>query len=119
MRGYKYVSFSKGTAKINTDMIVREYQRIIEEYEQDLIKFNKKKYTIKTKRLPFNGSIVEKLDDERYEVTWKLDYKQLKSIVKEIEEKESESVEKFKELELIKEEYSRFCKRFVKRFNCR
>ena len=30
MRGYKYVKFSRGTAKISPNMILREYDRVVE-----------------------------------------------------------------------------------------
>lgn len=107
MKEYKYVKFSGDTAKINPEMIIREYEDLIE--KNSITTYNSIMDI-------FRGKIEKRFNlgswDQKYQL---LDNKQKKKIAEELISNGASIYKKLNILPIIKKEFKQFKKEF-KRF---
>jgi hypothetical protein len=114
MKSYKYVKFSRKTAKVNSGMILREYNNILESLNGSIQELYKERFKCKISV----GNIRRNYDTETV-VEFDGDYFDLKNVVEQIERKRSDIIENIQKIRLVKKERSRFEQEFVLRMGVR
>lgn len=119
MRNFKYVKFSRSTAKQNPQMIIDAYNKLIDQTTEKLQDFNKRKHTI---NINVYGTIGNELVQVRRELTQhkvsiEVNALQIIQLYNKIIEQEKKSIELTSELEDIQRELVTFQKRFTDNFN--
>jgi len=118
MRGYKYIKFSKSTAKKNPDMIIREYNRLINIKEKEIKTFLEQSFEIPvavvgidTEKLNF---ILQEGTIYKYNGAFNLrtDIEFIVKIYKSIKTQQEHESKIYEELQKIKEEKIKFLTRF-------
>jgi len=107
---FKYVEFSRKTAKKNPSMIRHEYERLINASKEFLENFERNLYVVpidrKWNKNHFTSNIIK--NDHDQTITVKVNYNSLKEMVDFIEHKNSSLIEKKKILKELIEEYESF-----------
>lgn len=116
MKGFKYVDFSRKTAKNNANMILREYDHIIEEANKQSEDFRNKKFTLVIPKRYIKGDIQEyKIGGKNMKVNFEFTYKELKKIVKALESNHEDLIQQDKICDEIMHEKSRFRVKYEKK----
>jgi len=118
MRGFKYVEFSRSTAKSNPWMIIREYERLITETKVDCKDLTDKTWKIKIKpsESTFNSlydwakASISKhhIKDMVSELDIDVNYDQLTHLVKLIKNARYSSVYAYEKIQSVEEELGKF-----------
>jgi len=118
MRGYKYIKFSKSTAKKNPDMIIREYNRLINIKEKEIKTFLEQSFEIPvavvgidTEKLNFilqEGTIYKY--NGAFNLRTNIDH--IVKILELIRTQQEHESKIYEELQKIKEEKIKFLTRF-------
>jgi len=117
MKNFKYVDFSKKTAHRNPDMVIHEYERLIEEIN---IKLSKSKtgliinIPITTEFIINVETLREYIDNNHIDKSYKyeLSFTQIENLYKEIIKNFQSEKNLIKTLENIKEELQQFKLKF-------
>jgi hypothetical protein len=125
MKNFKYVKFSRRTAKLNSGMVIREYNRIITNQKNLVKEWTKLQYAVEVNIHDFDSNTIYKISNEiekhgkhntysTSSVLCKLsfDYEKLKQIIKTIESKSKVMLHHIEILNEMKEELSRFKDKF-------
>lgn len=108
---FKYVKFSKGTARNNPDMIIREYYRLINEIHSQLSKFLNQERTV-TVKMPISRFV----DYSRsvYESHVKLDAKEIIEYYEKIQKENKRELALLELLDNMKDELEMFKSKYKK-----
>lgn len=118
MIGFKHVKFSRGTAKKNPDMIIREYERLITNLKSNCTLLYNKDIKI-TLNLDWINSIIQRIKyripiddfDKTHlykDATVNMTYEELKSIITEIETHKFKEINTLNLIRQIEEEAHKF-----------
>ena len=111
---FKHVKFSRRTAKDNPEMIVREYERLISQANNDIKSFLDKEKNKVTVRVDKNKIIHQVNESNDYyhgnllEFKLEFDYKELIDIVKKMESNNEAEIERMDYKEELVREFREF-----------
>lgn len=108
---FKYVKFSKGTARNNPDMIINEYNRIIQENYAQIKSLWEEKHTV---HLDIRKSRVEDIMSNSYKTTVALSSVEIVKCYEKIKATEQSSLNRSKYVEKIQDELEMFKRKYKK-----
>ena len=121
MRGYKYIEFSKRTAIRNPNMIIREYEMLIQKYEKYAKDFITQMAEIDVEILGLDEHTILNYIEKNISIKHAIPFNKIKIKVNPIKiqrilhvfhSQQEKAAEAYKELQKIKEEYNKFIKKF-------
>lgn len=101
---FRYVDFSRKTAKKNPGMVIREYERLIGEITYELPSFLDTPLSLEF----YATKVLSRWQSWPSQVVAEADFKELMMLYEKVIEKEAKNIAKYRELEDIKEEFERF-----------
>lgn len=111
MRGYKYVKFSKRTAIINPSMINDAYTKLIKEYKDKIRPLDEVRFTINARSARHISEVTtESFKETKMKFELKCD--DVVELYKKALNNNNELIMLKAELKNIKEEHSKFVRRF-------
>lgn len=108
--GFKYVNFSRRTARNNPNMIIREYHKVINDEQSKLDKFLDKKYEVS-----LNSQDPYKITSEmsRYgKVKVNVDFEEIEEFYNKIVSRNQYEFKLLKHIREIKDELGRFTSKY-------
>ena len=119
MRGYKHIKFSRHTAKINPEMIIDAYNKLINSIEQDItnlhIKQDKIEISVITEFLYRSArlSAVELIEQYNKDISITLNPNEVIDLYNKVQDKYRKELVLQKLAETVREELSNFKNRFL------
>lgn len=108
---FKYVKFSKGTAKDNPDMIINEYNRIIQENYAQIKSLWEEKHTV---HLDIRKSRVEDIMSNSYKTTVALSSVEIVKCYEKIQKENKRELALLELLDNMKDELEMFKSKYKK-----